>query len=209
RRVEGDGTTEVAALVVLAAGLLAGVGELKLASAIIAVTTLLLIEKSRLHAMVARLDDTTLRAAIRFAVMGVVILPLLPPGPLGPLGGIRPRQLWALVLLFSGLSFAGYVARRLVGARRGYAIAGLLGGLISSTNVTWSFAQMSREDPGSGIPLGVGVIGASVVMCIWVIIATAILNPAVVGDLGLYLAAPFTVAALVPWRPINKHPHSP
>jgi uncharacterized membrane protein (DUF4010 family) len=37
-----DGTTEVAALVVLAAGLLAGIGSVRLASGIIAILTLLL-----------------------------------------------------------------------------------------------------------------------------------------------------------------------
>jgi len=142
-----EGTTEVAALVVLAAGLLAGANHLVLASGITAVTNLVLVEKSRLHAMVARLADTEITAGARFAVMAVVILPLLPPGPYGPFGGIRPRELWAFVLLFSGLSFAGYIARRVVGGQQGYAIAGLLGGLISSTSVTFSFAQLSRREP--------------------------------------------------------------
>jgi hypothetical protein len=90
------------------------VGRLQIASGIIAVTTLLLAEKTGLHALVARLDDTAFRAAIRFAVMAVVVLPLLPVGPLDPYGLVRPRELWALVLFFSGLSFAGYVARRAV-----------------------------------------------------------------------------------------------
>ena len=112
-RIEVEGTTEVAALVVLATGVVAGMGELKLASAAIALTTLLLIEKSRLHAMATRLDDATLRAGFRFAVMAVVVLPLLPDGPFGPWGGVRPRQLWTLVLFFCGLSFAGYIARHL------------------------------------------------------------------------------------------------
>jgi uncharacterized membrane protein (DUF4010 family) len=97
-----DGTTEVAALVVLAAGLLAGMGSVRLASGIFALLTLLLVEKSRLHALVQRIDDVGLRSGVRFAVMALVILPLLPEGPYGPLGGIRPREIWALVLFFSG-----------------------------------------------------------------------------------------------------------
>jgi hypothetical protein len=56
-----DGTTEVAALVVLAAGFTAGLGLAALASAIIAVTALLLVEKSRLHDLVARLDCAPVR----------------------------------------------------------------------------------------------------------------------------------------------------
>ena len=118
-----DGTTEVSALVVLGAGVLAGLGSYTLSSGIIAVTALILVEKSRLHAFVARVDDAELRAATRFAVMSVVILPLLPQGPYGPLGGVYPRDLWILVLFFSGLSFAGFLARRAAGARHGYPIA--------------------------------------------------------------------------------------
>ena len=125
-----DGTTEVAALVVLAAGVLAGLGSVTLASGIFALVTLLLVEKSRLHALVGRLDDVGLRSGVRFGVMALVVLPLLPEGPYGPLGGVRPRELWMLVLFFSGLSFAGFVARRVVGPGRGYFVTGLLGGLI-------------------------------------------------------------------------------
>src|SRR5690606_22243200 len=125
-RQDRDGTTEVAALVVLSAGLLAGMGSVRLASGIIALLTLLLVEKSRLHALVQRIGDVGLRSGVRFAVMALVILPLLPEGPYGPLGGVRPREIWALVLFFSGLSFAGYLARRVVGPGHGYLVTGLL-----------------------------------------------------------------------------------
>ncbi|HWF85918.1 MAG TPA: MgtC/SapB family protein [Vicinamibacterales bacterium] len=90
-----DATTEAAALVVIGAGLAAGVGGLALASGIIAICTLLLVEKSQLHALVGRIDDEELRAAVRFGAMAVVILPVLPEGPIGPFGGIKPRELWS------------------------------------------------------------------------------------------------------------------
>jgi uncharacterized membrane protein (DUF4010 family) len=203
-RVEVDGTTEVAALVVLGAGVVAGMHELRLASALMAITTLLLAEKSKLHTIVERIDDTSLRAAFRFAVMAVVILPVLPSGPYGPLGGVRPRQLWVTVLFFSGLSFAGYLARRAVGSQRGYPIAGMLGGIISSTNVTLSFARVSRKESDAGLPLAFGVIGASAVMCVRVLVATAVLNLPVSVALMPYLVAPFVVAALITWFGIRK-----
>lgn len=195
-RKEVDGTTEVAALVVLAAGTLAGSGRLAVASAIIAASALLLVEKSRLHAFVARLDDASLRAGIRFAVMAVVILPLLPEGPYGPLGGVRPRELWMWVLFFSGLSFAGYLARRALGARYGYAVTGLLGGLVSSTNVTFTFAGASRGQPGLGGPLASGALAASTVLFIRVGVAVAVLNASLLPALAPYLVAPFVVGLL-------------
>jgi len=65
--------------------------------------------------------------------MAIVILPLLPEGPFGPWGGVRPRDLWLLVLFFTGLSFTGYLARRMLGTAHGYPLAGLFAGLIMRT----------------------------------------------------------------------------
>ena len=196
-RQDIDGTTEVAALTVLAAGLLAGLGSVRLASGMIALLTLLLVEKSRLHALVQRIDDVGLRSGVRFAVMALVVLPLLPEGPYGPLGGIRPREIWALVLFFSGLSFAGYVARRVVGPGHGYLVTGLLGGLVSSTNVTFTFARTSRTDLAADRALAFGAVAANAMLYPRVLIATAILNSSVVPRLLSYLIAPALTAALI------------
>lgn len=194
-RTEVDGTTEISALLVLAAGLIAGMHEIRLASGIFAVTSLLLAEKSKLHGLVRRLDDASLRAAFRFAVMAIVILPILPAGPFGPLGGIRPRQLWTLMLFFSALSFLGYIARRAVGKGRGYPLAGLLGGIVSSTSVTFSFARTSRNDAQAGNALALGVVGACAVMCLRVLVTTAVLNFPVSLALLPFLLVPFLLAA--------------
>ena len=127
-RHDVEATTEVAALVVLTAGVAAGIGSWALAAGAIAVITLLLVEKSRIHDIARKVDDTSLRAAVRFGVMAVVILPLLPEGPFGPGAGFRPRTLWLAVLIFSGLSFAGYLARKSLSGTLGYPVAGVLGG---------------------------------------------------------------------------------
>ena len=192
-----DSTTEVAALVVIAAGFLAGIGAHRIASGIIAITCLLLVEKSRLHALAERIDDVGLRAGVHFAVMALVVLPLLPVGPFGPWGGIRPRELWALVLFFSGLSFLGYVARRIIDARRGFLVTGALGGLISSTNVTFTFARMSRADPKAARDLAFGAVAANALLYPRVLIATAVLNLPLAAPLAPYLIVPFLIAAAV------------
>jgi uncharacterized membrane protein (DUF4010 family) len=194
-RRDVDATTEVAALVVIAAGVFAGLGSFRLASGIIALLSLLLIEKSRLHSMVARIDDVSLRAAVRFGVMALVILPLLPSGPYGPLGGIRPRELWALVLFFSGLSFLGYVARRAVGSGQGYFATGLIGGLMSSTNVTFTFARASRTQPAIGRELAFGAVAANAMLFPRVLVATAVLNAPLAPLLAPYFLLPAIIAA--------------
>jgi uncharacterized membrane protein (DUF4010 family) len=208
-RHEIEATTEVSALVVLGAGVLAGVGQFTLASGVVAVTVLILLEKSQLHAAVARLEDEELHAAARFAVMAVVVLPLLPTGPYGPWGGIRPRELWVLVLFFSGLSFAGYLARRAVGATHGYPLAGLFGGLVSSTSVTLSFARASRQAEELRAPLAYGVIAANTILFVRVAVATAVLNPGLAQALLRYLAWPFIVGVLMILTGIRRSDESP
>ena len=197
RRAEAelDGTTEGAALVVLGLGALAGVGELGLAGGATPLVVLALGEKERLHGLVHRIGERELRAALEFAVLALVVLPLLPVGPYGPLGGVRPRALWGIVVLLSGLNFAGYLARRAIGPDRGYGLTGLLGGLVSSTAVTLQFARTSREVPRFGASLALGVIAASTVLIPRVTLVSAVLNPAVAVALLPYVIPPLLVGA--------------
>jgi uncharacterized membrane protein (DUF4010 family) len=201
-RREADATTEVAALVVLAAGLSAGMGYWALAGGIVALTALLLVEKSRLHEMARQLDDTSLRAGVRFGVMAVVILPLLPEGPYGPGAGLRPRALWLAVLVFSGLSFAGYIARRALRNGLGYPVAGIVGGLMSSTSVAMTFSRLSRSEPAQGGSLAVGVIGASTLLFLRVLTATTALNAPFALEVLPFFLLPFiagTAATVAGW----------
>lgn len=190
-----DATTEVAAIVVLAAGVLAGVGQISAAMGIVAVTVLLLVEKSRLHALVGHLDDEGIGAGARFAVMALVVLPLLPEGAFGPFGVFRPRTLWAVVLLFSGLSFSSYVIRRTVGSEQGYAISGILGGFISSTSVTLTMSRLSQTETTAHGALASGVMGANAMLFLRVLVAAGVLAPAVPAHLWLPFALPFAIGA--------------
>ncbi len=182
-----DGTTEGAALVVLALGVLSGLGQMGLAAGAVAVVILVLGEKERLHWIVRQIGEREMRATLQFAVLALVVLPLLPSGPYGPLGGIRPRALWAIVLFYAGLNFAGHIARRAVGPNRGYGVTGLLGGLVSSTAVTLQFSRLSKGDDALSRPLALGVIGACTVLVARVFTAAAVLNLDVARALVLYL----------------------
>lgn len=199
-----DGTTEAAALLVLATGSLAGLGNESIAAAVAAVAVLALAEKSRVREFISRIGETELRAALHFTVLAVVVLPLLPTGPFGPGEAIRPRELFSVVLIFSGLNFLGYLARRSIGADRGYGIAGLLGGLVSSTAVTLSHSRQSRVTPQYSQGLALGVIAACTVLLPRVLIVALALNPSVARHLVPYLVAPALVGGLsvgyVLWR---------
>ena len=202
------GTTEVAGLLVLAGGLFAGLGNLTLASGLFAVMTLVLIEKGRLHRFVSRIQSAELVAAARFAVLALVVFPLLPAGPLGPAPGIRPQHLWALVLIFSGLSFAGFLALRLIGGHRGYYVVGLLGGLVSSTAVTLNFSRESRQQSELIRPLALGVVAACGMMPLRTLLLLLLLNPPVGQRAAWYLLPPAFAGLAVAWwlNAAHRHP---
>jgi uncharacterized membrane protein (DUF4010 family) len=182
-----DGTTEAAAVLVLGIGLLAGLGSIRIASGVAAVMVLALSEKDALRRFIGRIDAVELRGAFQFAVLALVVLPLLPEGPYGPAGAIRPRMLWVVVLLISGVNYLGYLARRVVGEARGYVIAGGLGGMISSTAVTLAFARASRREPEQAGALGQGTIAASIVLVPRVLAVILALNPEFVPRAALAL----------------------
>ena len=126
--------------------------------------------------------------------MSLVILPLLPEGPFGPGPGISPRELWMLVLLFSGMSFVGYIAQRMSGAA-GYPLTGLLGGLVSSTSVTLAFARLSQAHPAAGRAARDRRRGGEHGACFFASRSRSrSLNAALLPVLARYLAAPFVVA---------------
>jgi len=198
-----DGTTEAAAITVIALSALAGAGSVGLAAGAGSLVVLALSEKTRLHSLVQHIGEVELHAALQFTVLALVVLPLLPPGPMLGSLAIRPRALWMVVLLFSALNFAGYLARRVVGVERGYGVTGALGGIVSSTAVTLSFSRLSAGQADIGVPLAHGVVAACTMLIPRVLAISAVLNPAVAFALLPRLLPPFILGACIvffAWR---------
>ena len=207
RTGDADGTTEAAALLVLAVGAVCGLGHGVLGAGVAAVAVLALAEKTRIHGWVGRIGETELRAALHFAVLALVVLPLLPEGPYGPFDAVRPRSLWAIVLAFSGLNFLGYIVRRVVGPERGYGLAGLLGGLVSSTAVTLAFSRQSRAEPAHAPALGLGILAACTILLPRVLVVTAVVAPLVAPSVLVFLLPPLVVGAgLLVWGALRSRP---
>jgi uncharacterized membrane protein (DUF4010 family) len=134
---------------------------------------------------------------LQFAVLAIVVLPLLPAGPYFGALAVKPRALWMIVLLLSALNFAGFVARELVGASRGLGITGALGGIVSSTAVTLSFSRQSREEQPLDAALSRGVVAACTVLIPRVLIVSATLSPSIALALLRLLAAPFLIGLVL------------
>lgn len=205
-------TTEIALLVMFAVGALLVHGPAAVAVAVAGTVTLLLHLKPQLHALAGRLGEHDLKAIMQFALISLVILPILPDRFLGPYGVLNPYKIWLLVVLIVGISLGGYVAYKFFGQRLGAILGGILGGLISSTATTVSYARQSRA-AGASLALGgfvivlaSAIVFARVLILIW-ITAPGLLATAA-APVGLLLALMLAMAA-VSWLSARAEPARP
>jgi uncharacterized membrane protein (DUF4010 family) len=161
-----SGTGSLVGLLTLACGFMAGQGQTLPATAVTVAMVLLLAMRTPLHRAVAWLSESDVRAIARFALIALVILPLLPDRAFGPYDAWNPRQLWLVVVLVSGFSLAGYLAARALGPARGTLATAAAGALVSSTAVTASLAAHLRNgEPGQDMVVPhAGICMASVMM---------------------------------------------
>lgn len=198
REPAGDpGTTTVAALMLCyGLGVLVWHNEIQLAVMLGIAATMLLYFKPELSGLSQQLSRRDLLSVLQFAVLALIILPLLPNQDYGPYGAINPHQVWWMVVLIAGVGLAGYAALRVVGQQRGAVMLGLLGGLVSSTATTLSFSRHARASEAM-IPVAVVVIVlANLVVLVRLGVLAAIVAPAVLPHLLPVLAGGLIVGGL-------------
>jgi uncharacterized membrane protein (DUF4010 family) len=134
-------TTEAAIVTTYALGAAVWFGYATLAVMLAITMTVLLYFKAELRKISQRLTPKDINSVLQFAVVSLVVLPILPNSDFGPYDAINVRQTWWMVVLISGLALAGYMALRIVGTRHGAAMLGIFGGLASSTATTMMFSR--------------------------------------------------------------------
>lgn len=207
-----SGTASLAGLLTLGCGFLATTGQAMLATIIAVVITFVLAMRPQLHGWVERLSEAEVNAIARFALIALAILPLLPDRAYGPFDAWNPRQLWMVVVMVSGFSFAGYVASKRLGASGGTIATAGAGAMVSSTAVTAALAARLR---GGGEPAPIliaGISAASTVMLLRVIVLVAVLAPFALPALALLVVPAALVSALATlWylRVAKRHPGQP
>jgi uncharacterized membrane protein (DUF4010 family) len=189
-------TTEMSGLLAAVLGAVVAGGDVAAAASAAVVVTLLLTLKAPLHRIAGTVSEDEILAILKFALVAVVVLPLLPDRPMGPYGALVPRTVGLMVVILSGVSLAGYLLVKMLGHRAGWAIAGGLGGLVSSTATTLSFSAKAREGQDQISALAVGVILASTVLYARGAVVVALLDRALAGHLGPRLAVLFGVGLL-------------
>jgi uncharacterized membrane protein (DUF4010 family) len=198
-------TTEVSALLAFLLGFLCVSGHVLTAAGLAVASGAVLALKEWLHRLAQRIEPADVEATLKFAIVSVIILPLVPDENFGPPGleVINPYKIWLMVVLISGLNFASYLLVKIVGAEHGIGLTGLLGGLVSSTAVTLGFAQRSRQEPQQGEALALGILVAWTVMFVRVVVLVAAVSPGLAPRLGLAMAAlgvPSLAICLLLWR---------
>jgi uncharacterized membrane protein (DUF4010 family) len=190
-------TTEAAAVVTMLAGAICFQGELAIAAALGVVMTVLLELKLQTRTLARNITRADVYATLTFAVITLIILPVLPSRSYGPppFDILVPYNIWLMVVFISGISFLGYLLIKIVGARRGVGLTGLLGGLASSTAVTLSFAQRSRDTTGLERPFAMAILLAWSVMFVRVMIEVAVINQALFRIVWIPLTAALVVSA--------------
>jgi uncharacterized membrane protein (DUF4010 family) len=212
REAEPGQTTEFTALLMYGLGAWVVTGSMAVPIVLTGVVVVLLHLREPLHTLVGKIGEKDLRAIMQFVLITLVILPVLPDRDMGPYGVLNPYQVWWMVVLIVGLSLAGYVAYKLFGAGAGTVLAGLLGGLISSTATTASYARRSREAPELSRLAALVVMIASTVVYGRVLVEIAAVAPGSFLALAPPLAAMLGVAALVSaaaWLAGRDHDEEP
>jgi uncharacterized membrane protein (DUF4010 family) len=157
-------TSEVAMLLMFGVGAYLVVGPRVVAIAVGGGVAVLLQFKGQLHGVVARLGDNDLKAIMQFALLSLVILPVLPDRAFGPYAVLNPRQVWLMVVLIVGINLTGYIIYKFFGVGAGVVLGGILGGVISSTATTVSYSRRAAQTPDlSGLAALVVSIASAVV----------------------------------------------
>ncbi len=197
REAEPGQTTEFAALVVFGLGAWVVTGSMAVPVVLAGAVVVLLHFRESIHGVVEKIGEKDLRATMQFVLIALVILPVLPDRDMGPYGVLNPYQIWWMVVLIVGLSLAGYVAYKLFGSGAGTVLAGILGGLISSTATTASFAKRSRENADLSRLAALVIMLASTVVYGRVLVEITAVARGRLLDLAPPLAAMLGVCAVV------------
>ncbi|MDP3539674.1 MAG: MgtC/SapB family protein [Azonexus sp.] len=199
-------TSEAAIIVTYGLGAAVWFGYATLAVMLAITTTVLLYFKAELKQVSERTTPKDINSILQFAVLSLVILPILPNQDFGPYNALNPRQIWWMVVLISGLALSGYLALRIVGARHGAALLGIFGGLASSTATTMMFSRHARELGHLVRMAAIVILIANVMVMIRLGIVSSVVAPALITQISIVFACgivPGVVMSLYGWKILN------
>src|SRR6056297_2964414 len=197
-------TTEIAALATFLLAALSGLGHMAIASAGAVLMAILLGYKGQLHSWLRALKRSELTAGFKLLLISVVLLPLLPDRGFGPWQALNPYTIWWMVVLIAAISFIGYFAIRIAGARAGTIFTAAFGGLASSTATTLNLARLAAGKRGGQALLAGGILLACGTMFPRMVLVATII------DAPLFLPLLWPALAVLTYGPalwLLRKPH--
>lgn len=190
-------TTEISLLLIFAIGIYLVAGD-KLIGVIVGATlVILLFLKDSLHGFIDRLQEKELTAIMTFVGISLIILPILPDQDFGPYGVFNPREIWLMVTLIVGISVLGYFVYKVTGKKAGMISNGVLGGMISSTATTVTYARHTAEHASMIRISAFIILTADAVSIIRVIIEIGVVVPQKLSELILPFITLFVFMSLL------------
>lgn len=175
-------------------------------------TTVLLYFKAELKQFSQRTTPKDINSILQFAVLSLVILPILPNQDFGPYAALNPRQIWWMVVLISGLALSGYLALRIVGTRHGATLLGIFGGLASSTATTMMFSRHARELGNLVRMAALVILIANVMVMIRLGLVSGVVAPTLITPIAIVFACgivPGVAMALYGWKILSARGELP
>jgi uncharacterized membrane protein (DUF4010 family) len=206
-------TTEVTILLMFLVGAYTVVGDRMVAVVLGGTVAVLLQAKGRFAKIMEQMGDQDVKAIMRFALLSLVILPVLPDVDFGPYDALNLQKMWLLVVLIVGISLGGYIGYRLLGQKAGALLGGVLGGVISSTATTVSYARRTRDQKDVSPLAAVVVMIATAIVLIRVMVEIgAVSRPLLIAaapPLGILLGVAAALSFAIWWRVRKTHAEMP
>lgn len=201
-------TTEFSSLLAFVLGSMTFIGLIEISLMITVLIVLVLSSKFRIKTIVGMITAEELYDFIRFVVIALLIFPFLPDETYGPYNVLNPREIGWVIILTSGLGFIGYILTKFLGATKGILLGGIVGGLVSSTAVTWIYAKKSKENESLSDNCATAILAASSIMFIRVLIWTFIFNKtlfnSLIPSIGLIFLSAIGITLYIFFKGKNK-----
>lgn len=172
---------------------------------------LLLTSREELHGFARRIELAEIINAGRFLLLTGFALPLLPNTPVTDLTPITPYQVWLAIVAVCTVSYASYLLQRYVAPPGAGLWVAFLGGLYSSTATTLVLARRTQEQPAAKSQFEAGIVLATGVMYLRLLIIILVFNQGLAFALlpPLLVLAALGIALALAWYWIGGRQRSP
>ena len=196
-------TSEASALLTFVVGALCLLADVWIAMALAVVNTVLLSEKAELEQYVDSFNKVEFLAVLKFILVTVIILPVLPNREFTEFG-LNPTRVWEVVILVSTIGFVGYFLYKRFGNKVGLWLSGILGGIVSSTATTIAVGRIAKKSPDHlGMALQAAILASSM-MYLRILVLVMIINPAYLPALWWKLVLLFIVGVVLSIRSVPE-----